>query len=84
MALRIHHTWHPVIGQKVQMRCSGIIRREGIVDAVTLDDAILWIAGDILQPRMMFQRTDGSKFGSTTAGYPVRESQRDPCTATAC
>lgn len=41
------------------MRCSGIIRREGIVDAVTLDDAILWIAGGVLQPRMMFQRTDG-------------------------
>lgn len=59
MALRIHHTWHPVIGQRVQMRCSGIIRREGIVDAVTLDDAILWIAGGVLQPRMMFQRTDG-------------------------
>ncbi|MEV5072779.1 hypothetical protein [Paenarthrobacter nitroguajacolicus] len=59
MALRIHHTWHPVIGQRVQMWCSGIIGREGIADAVTLDDAILWIAGGVLQPPMTFQRTDG-------------------------
>ncbi|MGK3955911.1 hypothetical protein ACLKOZ_06925 [Arthrobacter sp. R4] len=59
MALRIHHTWHPVIGQRVQMRRGGIIVREGIVDAVTLDDSILWIAGGGLEPRAMFQRTDG-------------------------
>ncbi|WP_416428908.1 hypothetical protein [Paenarthrobacter nicotinovorans] len=61
MALRTHDTWQPVIGQRVQMRCSGIIRREGIVDAVTLDDAIRWIAGGVLQPQMMFQHTDGFK-----------------------
>lgn len=59
MALRIHHTWHPVIGQRVQMRSGGFIVREGIVDAVTLDDSILWIAGGELQPRSMFQRTEG-------------------------
>lgn len=59
MALRIHHTWRPAIGQRVQMRREGIIVREGIVDAVTLDDSILWIAGGELQPRAMFQRTDG-------------------------
>lgn len=59
MALRIHHTWQPVIGQRVQMRRGGIIVREGIVDAVTLDDSILWISGGGFQPRAMFQQTDG-------------------------
>ncbi|MET3936957.1 hypothetical protein ABIE00_005073 [Arthrobacter sp. OAP107] len=70
MALRIHHIWHPVIGQRVQMRRGGIIVREGIVDAVTLDDSVLWIAGGGCSHGPCSSGPRASKFGSTTSGSP--------------
>lgn len=51
--------WAPVIGEHVQIRKQGGIVRDGIVDAVTLDDSILWLAADGTEPREMLCRAEG-------------------------
>lgn len=43
------------------MKLLGEEVRRGIVDAVTPDDQILWLAGDGAEPRRLFERTDGLK-----------------------
>lgn len=59
MALRIHPAWLPVVGERVQMRRNGAVMGEGVIDAVTADDSILWITGYGLETRKMFERADG-------------------------
>lgn len=55
----VQHDWNPVIGEWVQIRRRGEITCSGVVDAVTHDGAILWILGDGIFPRRMFERADG-------------------------
>lgn len=60
MSVRIHHSWLPLVGHQVEIRKQGTTLRKGTVDAVTVDDSILWLAaGDALEPRRMFQRSEG-------------------------
>ena len=59
MTLHFQHEWQPVVGQFVEIRLNFNVVRRGIVDAVTNDDQIMWIAADGSLPRMMFERSDG-------------------------
>ena len=40
------YDWFPVVGEAVQIRNNGAIIRDGIVEAVTHDDTILWLGAD--------------------------------------
>lgn len=51
--------WLPLVGETVQIRNNGRFVRAGIVDAVTIDDAILWLAADGVIQRQLIARADG-------------------------
>jgi hypothetical protein len=55
----LQHDWLPVVGQLVEIRRGDQVVREGIVDGVTTDGGILWLAADGAQPRSMFERSEG-------------------------
>ena len=55
------YDWFPVVGEAVQIRNNGAIIREGIVEAVTHDDTILWLGADGVVPRQMASRTEGDE-----------------------
>ncbi|BCW35996.1 hypothetical protein StoSoilA2_20520 [Arthrobacter sp. StoSoilA2] len=55
------HDWQPVQGETVQIRNKGRVVREGMVDAVTLDDSILWLAAEGNTPRQMACKNDGDE-----------------------
>lgn len=68
------YDWFPVVGEAVQIRNNGAIIREGIVEAVTHDDSILWLAADGANSRQMVCRAEGDevwityKWDTTGAG----------------
>lgn len=51
--------WLPLVGEAVQIRQYGQFVRTGIVDAVTGDDGILWLAADGVNQRRLISRADG-------------------------
>ncbi|VXB05061.1 hypothetical protein ARTHRO9AX_10315 [Arthrobacter sp. 9AX] len=53
------HDWLPVLGQEVQIKLDGSVVRTGLVDGVTNDGAIIWIAAHGATPRAMFERARG-------------------------
>lgn len=55
------YDWFPVVGEAVQIRNNGAIIREGIVEAVTHDDTILWLEADGAVPRQMAYRAEGDE-----------------------
>lgn len=59
MKLKIQHNWNAILGESVEIRRSGEAYRVGIVDAVTADGSILWILGDGVVTRTMFERVEG-------------------------
>jgi hypothetical protein len=59
MSLHLQHDWFPVIGEHVEIRINGRGLRSGLVDDVTPDGAILWLAANGADSRMMITRSDG-------------------------
>lgn len=59
MKLQIQDDWIAVLGESVEIRHHGEPFRIGVVDAVTADGSILWILGDGVVPRSMFERLEG-------------------------
>lgn len=55
------YDWLPVIGETVQIRNSGEVVREGLVDAVTHDGSILWLAADGAYQRQMICGAEGNE-----------------------
>jgi hypothetical protein len=53
--------WLPLRGEAVQIRNSGRVIREGIVDAVTLDGSILWITADGANQRQLVNVSEGDE-----------------------
>lgn len=53
------HNWRPLLGKVVQIRKNGKIVRSGVVDAITDDGLILWIAGEGACTRQMAHQHDG-------------------------
>jgi hypothetical protein len=51
--------WCQVVGNYVQIRRGNCIVRTGLVEAVTADDAILWIAGHGAERRALYERAHG-------------------------
>lgn len=51
--------WLPLVGETVQIRYNNRFVRAGIVDAVTTDDAILWLAADGVNQRRLIAKADG-------------------------
>lgn len=59
MARHLQVEWQPVSGQRVELRLGGRRVREGVVDGVTDDDSILWLAAEAGFQRELFLRADG-------------------------
>ncbi|MCZ9884703.1 hypothetical protein [Arthrobacter sp. B2a2-09] len=59
MSFHIQPDWLPLVGEVVEVRLHNEVVRHGIVDAVTNDNSILWLAVDGVNPRTMVQRWDG-------------------------
>lgn len=61
MTKKLHqqYDWLPVVGEVVEMRQNEKTVRRGVVDGVTHDGGILWIAADGAEPRTMFERAQG-------------------------
>lgn len=59
MPLRFQQNWQVLTGQLVELRINFSVVRTGVVDSVTPDGQILWIAADGPLPRMMFERVHG-------------------------
>lgn len=59
MSFHIQSDWLPLVGEVVEVRLRSEYVRRGIVDAVTNDNSILWLAVDGVNPRTMVQRWDG-------------------------
>jgi ribosome maturation factor RimP len=57
--LRLQRDWYAAIGEFVELRLHDQTVREGVIDAVTGDDAILWLAADGIHQRQLFTREDG-------------------------
>ncbi|QSZ51265.1 hypothetical protein [Arthrobacter sp. D5-1] len=55
----IQHDWTAVQGESVEIYKSGQLFRAGVVDTVTDDGEILWILGEGIMPRTMFERSEG-------------------------
>jgi len=51
--------WLPLTGETVQIRINGRPVRTGFVDAVTIDNQILWLASDGVYQRRMISKVDG-------------------------
>ncbi len=51
--------WLPLTGETVQIRINGRAVRTGLVDAVTTDNQILWLASDGVHQRRMISKADG-------------------------
>ncbi|WP_230116554.1 hypothetical protein [Arthrobacter sp. Bi83] len=51
--------WLPLVGEAVQIRQYGQFVGAGVVDAVTDDDGILWLAADGVNQRRLITRADG-------------------------
>ncbi len=52
--------WFPPLGgESVQIRIHGRFVRTGIVDSVTVDDEILWLASDGVNQRQLISKSDG-------------------------
>ncbi len=51
--------WLPLVGETVQIRIKGRFVRMGIVDAVTIDNEILWLASDGVNQRRLVSKADG-------------------------
>jgi hypothetical protein len=59
MSLHPQHDWTPVIGEQVEIRNNGQAVRSGVVDCVTHDGSILWLAAEGAFCREMINRADG-------------------------
>ncbi|MCI0142115.1 hypothetical protein KNN17_11045 [Arthrobacter bambusae] len=59
MTLHKQDDWLPLVGEMVQIRISGRFVRTGVVDAVTIDDGILWLAADGVNQRRLISKADG-------------------------
>lgn len=55
----LQRDWYPVIGESVELRRHDQPVRYGVIDAVTGDDAILWLAANGIHQRQLFTREDG-------------------------
>ncbi|WP_104175885.1 hypothetical protein [Arthrobacter sp. Y81] len=55
------YEWLPVRGEAVPIQNNGIVIHEGIVDAVTADDSILWIAAQSANTRKMVCKAEGDE-----------------------
>ena len=51
--------WLPLVGETVQSRINRRFVRTGIIDAVTIDDEILWLAADGVNQRRLISKADG-------------------------
>ncbi|BCW70724.1 hypothetical protein NicSoilB8_17680 [Arthrobacter sp. NicSoilB8] len=51
--------WLPLVGETVQIRQYGQFLRTGMIDAVTIDDGILWLAADGVNQRRLISKADG-------------------------
>jgi hypothetical protein len=59
LTLQLQNDWVPLLGQEIQILHLGKEIRTGVVDAVTDDGSILWIAAGAMTPRSMFERAVG-------------------------
>lgn len=59
IVLQLQTDWYPAIGAFAELRLHDQAVREGVIDAVTDDDAILWLAADGIHQRQLFTREDG-------------------------
>lgn len=59
MAFHFQREWLPVVGQQVAILFNGHLVRFGTVDAVTQDDAVLWLSSEGAHTRQLFERVEG-------------------------
>src|SRR4051794_17210651 len=71
--LHLHHEWHPLTGQIVEIRFKGKPVRYGRVDVVTDDDQVLWICHDGAEHRRLFDKAEGFEVWSN---YSVESKSR--------
>ena len=57
--LYLQYDWYQVVGEHVQIRLGDRVVRSGIVEAVTADDDILWIAANGAERRALYERAQG-------------------------
>ena len=57
--LRQYIHWRRLIGATVQIRQHGQIIRTGTIDDAMADCSALWIAGDAVQPRTLYEAARG-------------------------
>jgi hypothetical protein len=65
MKHHMQYDWLPVVGETVQIRNNGRIVRTGLVDAVTNDGGILWLAAEGVHQRQLIARADGNEVWMT-------------------
>jgi hypothetical protein len=59
MTFHLQTDWLPLVGEAVEVRLNNEFIRFGVVDAVTNDNSILWLAVDGVNTRSMVERADG-------------------------
>lgn len=57
--LYLQYDWYQVVGEYVQVRLGERVVRSGVVEAVTADDGILWIAANGGESRALYERAQG-------------------------
>lgn len=57
--LRLRHDWALAKGQIVEVRHDIVPARTGLVDEVTVDGSILWLAAEGAATRVMIDRSEG-------------------------
>lgn len=57
--LHLQNEWHPVVGKLIQIRRGNCIVRNGLVEAVTPDDATMWMAADGAEHRTLYEHAQG-------------------------
>ncbi|GAB2724913.1 hypothetical protein GCM10027038_24380 [Arthrobacter bambusae] len=66
--LRLRHDWGLAKGQVVEVRHRNIPPRTGLVEDVTADGSILWLAADGPSTRTMVDRSEGYEIWGDEGG----------------
>lgn len=65
MTLRPQKIWLALVGERVQVRLGAEVVDADIVDAVTPDDALLWLAQEGVRARRIVERGSGYSMWAT-------------------
>jgi hypothetical protein len=68
--------WRRLRGAEAEIWLAGTLQRTGVIDEVTEDSAIAWVAADAKEPRRLFERASGFELRICPEQYIFRADIR--------